>query len=635
MESEMKRLLTLLQTNQPATSAQLAAAVHLSEKTVRSRLKLLAEELTENGAQLIAKPGTGYQLAITDADAFDQWLSETPQTHIPSTYAERVDFLLGYLLYHPDYIKLEELSQMIYVSRNTITADLKQVEAILNLYHLTINRRPNYGICVEGSEFNRRLCIANCLYKNNMSFTSPLQKADGQILFEILSVIFRVHHIRISETSFENLIVHLVIANQRIRSHQPMLYSDSARAEMRRLVGDKIIRTAQEVCEAIRKQLGVTYSEDEQLYIALHISGKASSDSQGKYGSNLVISAQIDELVLKMLNAVYEGMLLDFRDNLELRVSLNQHMVPLDIRMRYNIPLKNPILSQIQRQYAFAYTVAVCACSALSSHYGKDVPEDEIAYLAVLFALAMEQRDRPVRRYNIVVVCVSGRGTSQLFLYNYKRAFGKYINRIVEATVFDLEELDFKGLQIDFVFTTVPLNISLPVPVYEVSLLLSDKEINDYQKIFENGDGRFLSRYFDSRLFLPRVKAQTKKQALKTICQAVGGYRSVPDDFFELVMKREAMGQTDFGNRVALPHPYQILGGGKFVMAAILEQPVFWGHHDVQVVFLISLAEQDPDAEDFYRTITNYLSDPGLVEKTIATRTFHCLMDCLQEAARR
>lgn len=145
----------------------------------------------------------------------------------------------------------------------------------------------------------------------------------------------------------------------------------------------------------------------------------------------------------------------------------------------------------------------------------------------------------------------------------------------------------------------------------------------------------FSAATFDSRLFLPRVKAQTKKQALKTICQAVGGYRSVPDDFFELVMKREAMGQTDFGNRVAIPHPYQILGGGKFVMTAILEQPVFWGHHDVQVVFLISLSEQDPDAEDFYRTITNYLSDPGLVEKTIATRTFRCLMDCLQEAARR
>ena len=271
----------------------------------------------------------------------------------------------------------------------------------------------------------------------------------------------------------------------------------------------------------------------------------------------------------------------------------------------------------------------------LSSHYGKAMPEDEIAYLAVLFALAMEQRDRPSRRYNIVVVCVSGRGTSQLFLYNYKRAFGKYINRIVEATVFDLEELDFKGLRIDFVFTTVPLNIPLPVPVYEVSLLLSDKEINSCQKIFENGDDRFLYRYFDSRLFLPCVKAQTKEQALTAICQAVNRYRSVPDNFFELVMQREEMGQTDFGNRVAIPHPSQILGNGKFVMAAILEQPVFWGHHDVQVVFLISLAEQDPDAEAFYRTITNYLSEIELVEKTVAHRTFSCLMDCLKEAWRR
>lgn len=636
MDPELKQLFALLKTDQPITSVQLAAAVHLSEKTVRSRLKRLADELKEHGAQLIAKPGTGYQISIHDPSALNQWLAEAPQTPIPSTFSQRVDFLLEYLLDHPAYVKLEDLTQKIYVSRNTLSADLKQVESILHLYHLTINRRPNYGIRVEGDEFNRRLCLANCVYKNNMSFiTNPLQKAEGQIIFEILSQIFRNHHIRISETSFENLIVHIVIANQRIQSGQPMIYSENARTEMRQLVGDKILTTAQAVCTALQKQFDIVYTEDEQYYIALHISGKASSDSQGKYGSNLVISAQIDELVLKMLNAVYEGMLLDFRDNLELRVSLNQHMVPLDIRMRYNIPLKNPILKQIQQQYAFAYTVAVCGCTALIDHYGKEVPEDEIAYLAVLFALAMEQRDRPVRRYNIVVVCVSGRGTSQLFLYNYKQAFGKYINRIIEATVFDLEELDFKGLAVDFVFTTVPLNISLPVPVYEISLLLSDKEINSYQRIFENGDDRFLNRYFDSRLFLPSVQAETKEQALAEICQAVTHSRSVPDDFYELVMKREEMGQTDFGNWVAIPHPCRILGSGKFVMAAILEKPIFWGHYEVQVIFLISLAEQDPDAEAFYRTITNYLSNVDLVEKTICCRTFACLMDCLKEAWRR
>lgn len=87
MEPEMKRLFALLKTDQPITSAQLAAAMHLSEKTVRSRLKLLAEVLDEHGAQLIAKPGIGYQLRITNDDALHRWLKETPQTHIPSTFA--------------------------------------------------------------------------------------------------------------------------------------------------------------------------------------------------------------------------------------------------------------------------------------------------------------------------------------------------------------------------------------------------------------------------------------------------------------------------------------------------------------------------------------------------------------------
>ena len=129
MEPEMKRLFALLKTDQPITSAQLAAAMHLSEKTVRSRLKLLAEVLDEHGAQLIAKPGIGYQLRITNDDALHRWLKETPQTHIPSTFAQRVDFLLGYLLYHPDYVKLEELSQALQKGR--VPAVKEQIQKAL------------------------------------------------------------------------------------------------------------------------------------------------------------------------------------------------------------------------------------------------------------------------------------------------------------------------------------------------------------------------------------------------------------------------------------------------------------------------------------------------------------------------
>lgn len=635
MNDDTRAILNILSTEQSVTSLEIASIVHLSDKTVRSRLKLLADELPLHGAKLQARPGKGYRLIITDENKFQSWLEDGGE-HLPTTYIGRVNFILAYLLNNTDYIKLDDLSQMLYVSRNTITADLKQVECILEMHHLKIERRPNYGIRIEGSEFNRRICIANCLYKNNMNYTvSPAQKKEGRIVSEITSMIAKKYRMKMSEDSFESVIVHVVIANERIRKNQLLNYSDDVRNEMIEIVGNKAIEAAEEMSEEIYKRLNVAYNNDEKYYLALHLCGKVSLEHQGKYGNNLVISSHIDELVLRMLSAVYDGISLDFRDNLELRMSLNQHMVPLDIRLRYGITMKNPILEQIKQEYAFPYTIAVCACSVLAEQYQKEIPEDEIGYIAVLFALAMNKKDKPVRKYNIIVVCASGRGTSQLFMVKYKQAFGEYINKIQECSVFDLEEFDFKGQAIDFVFSTIPLSMALPVPVYEVSLLLNENEINTYQKIFENGDDSFIYHYFNQRLFIPSIQAENKEDALKQICEFTREAVSVPDDFYESVMKREEMGQTDFGNLVAIPHAYRILGTNKFVTAAILDKPVWWGHHDVQVVFLISLTEDDPDIERFYQMITNYLSDIDLVMKTINARTFDSLTSQLKEAYRK
>ncbi len=372
MDGNLKQLLDVLKDEKILTSIQIASLIHVSEKTVRTRLKLLSDELEHNGAELIARPGSGFQIKVNDENKFQNWVEETSNSVelIPSTSSGRVQYILSYLLNEPDYVKLEDLSQMLYVSRNTITADLKQVEYILNLYHLKIVRRPNYGICIEGSELNRRICIANCLYKNKLSHVEVTnQKSEGQKLSRIVGEIAKKYRLKMTESAYENLIVHAFIANDRIRQGKSMNYTHESRTELYQIVGDKAINAAEEMCKMINDRIGVHYNEDETLYLALHLSGKVSSDSQGKYGSNLVISSHIDELVLRMLNAVYDGLRLDFRDNLELRMSLNQHMVPLDVRMRYDIPLKNPILEQVKLEYAFAYTVAVSACSALSQHY--------------------------------------------------------------------------------------------------------------------------------------------------------------------------------------------------------------------------------------------------------------------------
>lgn len=633
----MKQLLMILQDGKILTSSIIAEEVHLSEKTVRLRLKLLSEDIKMHGAELIAKPGSGFQLEIMNSQLFNEWMHSSNQQEIPTTSKERTQFLLQYLLEYDDYVKLDDLKQLLYVSRNTITADLKQVEYILTIYHLKVERRPNYGIKIRGTELNKRLCIANCLFKHNMTqVVLPNEKAKCQTLTDLISNIAKKYHLTMSENSFENLIVHTFIMNDRIQKEQMIEYSDAAKEEIYQLVKGQTIGIAEELSELIKSAFSIHYNEDEILYLALHLSGKATSDQHGKYGENLVISSKIDELVLHMLSVVYEEMRIDFTKNLELRMSLNQHMVPFDIRMRYNIPLKNPILEKIKTDYAFAYTVAAHATTSLKNYYNKEIPEDEIGYLAILFALAMEQRDKEIKKHNIIVVCASGRGTSQLFMFRYKQAFGKYINKIVEMTIFDLESCDFKGLEIDYVFTTIPINFKLPVPIYEVSLFLDSKEIDNYQRIFESKDINFMNNYFSQPLFIPCLKAKNKEEALRKICEFAQTKKKLPNQFYESVIKREQMGQTDFGNLVAIPHPYQMISEEKFVVATILENPVWWGHNEVQVVFLISLNDEiSQDIEDFYRVITNYLSSLDLVKKTIEKREFSNLLFQLEMANKK
>ncbi|MFR3729226.1 PRD domain-containing protein [Lacrimispora sp.] len=55
---------------------------------------------------------------------------------------------------------------------------------------------------------------------------------------------------------------------------------------------------------------------------------------------------------------IYKTFHIVLRDNFNLRMLLIQHMMPLDIRMKYGIFLENPLLENICKRYYLSYTIA-------------------------------------------------------------------------------------------------------------------------------------------------------------------------------------------------------------------------------------------------------------------------------------
>ena len=162
MDERIWTIAEILDKSGPMTADELAAQLKLSGKTVRSLIKTYAKEMQENGFCITAKPGRGFGIEITDAQTYVS--GSKPQqgerTGIPQDAQERIQRLRQYLLEKDGYSKLDDLSEQFFVSRRSISNDLREVERQLAEYGLSIRRKPGYGICVVGSETNRRICIA-------------------------------------------------------------------------------------------------------------------------------------------------------------------------------------------------------------------------------------------------------------------------------------------------------------------------------------------------------------------------------------------------------------------------------------------------------------------------------------------
>ena len=625
-------LFSKLTGNQYITAAELAGQLELSEKTVRNRVKELDKELLPFGAHVISKQGYGYRISITDESLYQELIMSVSadKQALPTSSQERILYLLSCFLNSEDYVKLDDLSSFLFISRNALTGDLKKAEDMLSKYCVRLVRKPHYGIRAEGTEFDKRLCIANYLMKPDFILQGHRRRSTIEMksIGDILQTCIRDHNIKLSEVLFQNLIIHIYIAVKRMKAGLSMTCEEADFFHSG--FGEKEMVIAQDLAKGLEQSLGITFTQPEIKYMAIHLAGKRSIGEEEGDKLKTEIPGRLMVLVTNMLQSVYDSFKIDFRHNHDLIISLSQHMVPLDIRIRYDMGIDNPLLEETKKNYYLAYAIAKQACIVLKEYYHKSLSEDEIGFIALLFALALEQKKGNNGKKNILIVCASGKGSAQLLTYRYKEEFGNYLNQVYTCNTHELDNFDLS--KVDYIFTTVPLEITVPVPVISVKDFLADREILAVKKILFMGNKSFLHEFYDSRLFFTDIQGEKKEEIIKELCRRIGTVRQLPEGFYEAVLKREQIAQTDFGNLAALPHPYKTLSEENFVCVGILRKPILWNTNQVQAVFLVSIGEAEQEQlQAFYQLTMNLLLNQKGVLRLIKEASFETLMELLMD----
>lgn len=127
---------------------------------------------------------------------------------------DRAEYLLSDLLKRHDYVKMEDLCDQMYVSESTLSRAIRMAEAVLKDFDLFIDRKPYYGLKIEGRECDKRRLIAAMYVKRKSSVKEEYEGRNEKL--EAIGRKVRELQIRygtsFSEMAFENFVDYIFVA---------------------------------------------------------------------------------------------------------------------------------------------------------------------------------------------------------------------------------------------------------------------------------------------------------------------------------------------------------------------------------------------------------------------------------------
>ncbi|MCT2344420.1 BglG family transcription antiterminator [Niallia taxi] len=619
-------LLLLSKHTEPLTAEWIAKELSVSDRTIRKELKTIQEDCENLGICINPMKGKGYCLQVLDANVFQQEIDPvqkaSPQVGYDfSEQKGRVYFLLKRLLLQEGYVKLEQFEGEMYVSKSTIQKDLRFVREMLGKYKLSLVVKPHYGVYVAGSEYRKRLCFSNYrLLEEELppQMTSSWQPDDNfaeQIKKIIISKV-NVHNIEISDVALGNLTNHIVIACRRMEKGFAM-------ENLEHPIGEEHPfekKVAGEIIAEVEALAGFSFPSAELDYIIIHLMG-----TKLLHENALTEYREFDEtreIIVCMLARLKAELAWDFTDDKEFSHALALHIRPALNRLRYEMNIRNPLVNEIKLKYPSAFEGAIIASKCLEERLSIKIEEDEIGYIALHIGVALERMKRKARRRKrIILVCASGVGSAKLLSYRLQELFNRELEIVECINYYRLADYDLSS--IDLVISTIPIAERIIAPVQVVSNFLEAEDIKGIKKQLISADKENKDSYLaESHVFIHK-RLDTKAAVIEFLSEMLYEQGLVSKEYANLVLEREAIAATSFGNLVAIPHPTSPDTTETFWTVCTLARPINWNENQmVQVVCLLNISKDAKgDLEDMYEQLISIIEDKKVIQQVIKAKS--------------
>lgn len=591
---------------------------HLSLRSIQTDIAEIKETIKEHGLY-IENNKNCICMSITNQETANIFMNSIIQDYNLNQFFEdqssRISYIISRLLDSNDYLKSADLADEMYISRSQISNDIKLAKNMLSSYHLTLISKPYYGIKIIGKENDiRNYIIQEKLKIKNLvcdeithSFSSHEHIDDiNNIVIKILT---HSHYI-ISDIALQNLILHIVTAVNRIKSGH-LIHMDSLNISP---VYAHVIEISKNILEKCADIYNFEFNDDEIFFLALNLYGKREFDKQE------FITDEINNLVFLGLYKIKEIFGLDFTSNLNLRISLGLHILPLLTRINTNMQLRNIMTFNIKQKYTLAYDLASTFTNTIIPS-DKKILDDEIAYVALHFVNYIDENS-PQKKKRMLIISSLRRSETILLQNNILRNFPS----IKEVKIISKNSLSTTNVNNYNVICTTENDIFINNnKIQKISYFLNDTDIKKIELLLDGFNGpKDILDCFSEDLFY-YGDAPSKNAVIKWLYEMAYKQCLADEKLYHSIMNHENVTSTYFGNYLAIPHPEIFLSETSFISVAILPKPILWDDEYVDIVFLVSIQKNNPNAFKLWSYLSFLISNNTTLEEIKKEPTFQNL----------
>lgn len=621
----------LIGQTRPVTLENLSKITKVSSRTLRSDIKLINEHIMSNGGEIVLIRKKGYLMEYSDQKKFDNfWQDHHTGTFLFTTAESRIHYLIRLFLTSDRFVTQEYLLNTLFVSQNTLYSDFKVLKKILEPYQLKIVNKSNLGYRINGQESDMRLAINHLIFQSNLTeFITSANQIDKDICMNIdyasygkLFNQFLTQLVQLDSDYFQrNAFVSILLALSRIKEGNTVTTFSaeiSLNTERQNIVSGFIAE--------VERTFSIKISDLEENYIAYILTENFPQIINDP--SDFENRALAQEMVEMILSQLYQTTHAEWTRDNHLKHHLTDHMQRLLNIHKINGSRNNPILEDVKNNFPYPFELAVLQIQRIETQFNMSFTEDEISYIALYFASAIESHQNH-HKMSLAIVCGTGKILSAIIESRIKRKFPDTFSEIKKLSYHEFkasapqETYDLVVSTVPFQHATTKNIIFFDINHLEEAFLNIEDQINHYHV------NDVTTQLFNASHFTLISDKLSKAEVLKDMHDILFEQGLVTEDFINCVLERENISSTVIDNVIALPHPTRDCVKMSSVFVAVAPKGIEWGDSKkVTFIFLLAIKTEDvEEIADIYDLILDFIASDEKQGALLKTPTYDKLID--------